>query len=413
MKFCVAAALAELQALAGDKFFVTNEAGKDDVKEAVEKLTASVGEKMKEMQAVKAKMDDETKEHGKHREETAARLEALVKENAAVNAKILELQQKGVRTSGDDRPMSMGAEFVESAAFKNYKGGRQGICVEVRNDVTSAGTSAGALIAPDRKDLIITPPDRILRIRSLCMSGSTTSNLVQYQKEDVFTSAVAGVAEGAAYPKSNVKYSPADAKVKKFGHMIKVTKEALDDSAQLQSLIDSRLRYGVLFREDEQLLLGDGTGNDVLGVMPQAASYDTDRTETGDNMADIISHAMTQAISDEYYASGLVLNPNDWEKMRLLKTTDGVYLFAGPQQLPIPTVWGLPVVVTNAMPVGKFLTGAFAIGSQIFDRAGVEIEISTENADDFERDLVSMKCSQRLAFVVYRPKAFVVGQFPS
>ncbi|MDR0249844.1 MAG: phage major capsid protein [Burkholderiales bacterium] len=383
----------------------------NDVQKAVQELTASVGKKMEEMLAIKAKMEDEAKAHGKHREETGTRLEAVVQAVAAINAKILEVQQRAARPSGDERPVSMGAEFVNSAKFKAYDGGRQGLSVEVRNDISSAGTSAGALIAPDRKDLLITPPDRQLRVRSLCMAGSTTSNLVQYQREDVFTSNVAGIAEGGAYPKSDVKYVPADAKVKKFGHMIKVTKEALADAAQLQSLIDGRLRYGVLFREDEQLLLGDGTGNDIFGIMPQSATYDTARTKTGDNMADIISHAMTQAISDEYYASGVVLNPNDWEKMRLLKTTDGVYLFAGPQQTVVPTLWGLPVVVTNCMPAGKFLTGAFAIGSQIFDRASVEVEISTENADDFEHDLVSMKCSQRLAFVVYRPKAFVVGQF--
>jgi HK97 family phage major capsid protein len=383
----------------------------EDVKKALNELTNSVGDKMKEMLAIKDKMTDEAKEHGKHREETVNRLEAVVKDVADVNAKILDLQQKSARPSGESRPSSMGEQFITSDAFKAYQGGRQGLVVEVRNDITSVSTSAGALIAPDRKDLIIVPPDRQLRIRNLCMSGSTTSNLVQYQREDVFTNEAAGIGETDAYPTSDVKYIPADAKVKKFGHMVKVSKEALDDAAQLKSLIDGRLKYGLLFVEDEQLLLGDGTGQNILGVIPQAEAYDTARTKAGDNMADIISHAVTQTISDEYYASGVVLNPNDWELIRLLKSTDGVYLFAGPQQTVVPTLWGLPVVVTNAMPAGKFLTGAFSIGSQIFDRANAEVEISTENDKDFETDMVSMKCSERLAYVVYRPKAFVIGDF--
>jgi len=385
----------------------------EELKKALEALTNSVSEKMKEMLAVKDKLDAEAKEYGTHRKDTSDRLEAVVKSVSDINAKILELQQKAARPTGDERPRSIGEQFVENEAFKAYnKGGRQGLVIELRNDITSASTSAGALIAPDRKDLLIAPPDRQLRIRNLCMAGSTVSNLVQYQRENVFTNFADGISEGGAYPVSDVKYTDADAKVKKFGHIIKVTKEALNDSAQLQSLIDGRLRYGLLYREDVQLLLGDGTGNNLLGVMPQAASYDTARTLTGDTMADILSHAITQAISDEYVASGFVLNTNDWEKLSLLKSTDGVYLFAGPQQAAYPTIWGLPIVVTNAMPVGKFLTGAFAIGSQIFDRQSVEVEISTENDKDFETDKVSMKCSERLAFAVYRPAAFVKGTFP-
>ncbi len=386
----------------------------EETKKALEELTNSVREKMKEMQAVKDKMDGEVAENGKYRDETKGRLETIIKDVASVNAKILDLQQKAARPSGEQLPQSMGMQFVNSEAFKAYnlaQGSR--LVIDVRNDITSANTSAGALIAPDRRDLLITPPDRVLRVRSLCMPGSTESNLVQYQREDVFTNNANTIAEAGQYPQSEIKYKDADAKVKKIGHFIKVTKEVLDDSPQLQSLIDGRLKYGVLYKDDLQLLLGDGTSNNILGIVPQSSAYDADRTLAGDTMADILSHAITQSISDEYYASGIVLNPQDWEKIRLLKTTDGAYIFAGPMQSVVPTLWGLPVVLTNAMPVNTFLTGAFAIGAQIFDRQTVEVEISTENGTDFEKDLITMKASERLALAVYRPAAFVTGTFPS
>lgn len=384
----------------------------EETKKAVEEVIVALGEKTKEMQAVKAKFDTETLENGKHRDDTKARLESLVNDIAAANAKILDLQQKAARGSGEQTHRSMGEEFVNNDAFKSYnlgKGSR--LVVEVRNDITSGAASAGALIAPDRRDTIIVPPERALRVRDICMPGSTESNLVQYQREDVFTNNADMLAEGAQYPFSDITYTDADAKVKKVGHIIKVTKEALDDSPQLQSLIDGRLTYGVKFKEDGQLLLGDGTGNNILGVVPQAAAYDTARTAAGDTMADILSHAITQSISDEYFATGIVMNPQDWEKIRLLKTTDGAYIFGNPQQSVNPTVWGLPIVLSNTMPVGTFLTGAFALGAQIFDRKTVEIEISTENDKDFEKDLVSMKASERLALAVYRPVAFVTGSF--
>ncbi|MCY1382155.1 Phage capsid family protein [compost metagenome] len=56
-----------------------------------------------------------------------------------------------------------------------------------------------------------------------------------------------------------------------------------------------------------------------------------------------------------------------------------------------------------------FLVGAFSLGAQIFDRLLAEILISTENDKDFEKNMVSIRAEERLAFSVYRPEAFVTG----
>jgi HK97 family phage major capsid protein len=62
------------------------------------------------------------------------------------------------------------------------------------------------------------------------------------------------------------------------------------------------------------------------------------------------------------------------------------------------------------MPEGMFLVGAFALGAQIYDRLTATVMISTENEDDFIRNLVTVLCEERLAFAVKRPAAFVKGQ---
>jgi HK97 family phage major capsid protein len=61
------------------------------------------------------------------------------------------------------------------------------------------------------------------------------------------------------------------------------------------------------------------------------------------------------------------------------------------------------------MQQDDFLTGAFRLGAQILDRMEIEILISTENADDFEKNMVTIRAEERLAFAVYRPEAFVTG----
>jgi len=37
--------------------------------------------------------------------------------------------------------------------------------------------------------------------------------------------------------------------------------------------------------------------------------------------------------------------------------------------------------------------------------------ISTENADDFEKNMISIRCEERLALAVKRPEAFIYGSF--
>src|SRR5690606_38219409 len=111
----------------------------------------------------------------------------------------------------------------------------------------------------------------------------------------------------------------------------------------------------------------------------------------------------------EYPASGFVLHPTDWTKIELTKDLGGNYI-VGNAQSPIgPSLWNLPVVQTQAISAGKFLTGAFNLGAQIFDRMGVEVLLSSENDKDFENNMFTIRIEERLALAVYRPEAFVSG----
>ena len=63
------------------------------------------------------------------------------------------------------------------------------------------------------------------------------------------------------------------------------------------------------------------------------------------------------------------------------------------------------------MTIDKFLVGSFRFGATLYDRMGVEVLISTENVDDFEKNLATMRCEERLALAVKRPGAFIFGDF--
>jgi len=63
------------------------------------------------------------------------------------------------------------------------------------------------------------------------------------------------------------------------------------------------------------------------------------------------------------------------------------------------------------MPAGQFLVGALDTAAQLFDRQQVIFEISTENTDDFEKNMATARIEERLALAVYRPESIVTGQF--
>jgi HK97 family phage major capsid protein len=351
--------------------------------------------------------------------------EALIKYNE-IGARITELEQKAARRAADgpQRPKTAGQLYTENEEFKAWlaKGGRGRMRVEISQKAiissltTDANGSAGDLIVPTRVSTIFPGTERRLVVRDLLMPGNTDSNAIEYVKETGFTNLAATVSEttGPTKPQSELKFDIVVTAVTTIAHWVLATRQILADVPQLRSYIDGRLRYGLAYVEDNQLLNGGGTGTDLNGVYTQATAYSQPITPSfaGDvTKIDVLRLAMLQAFLAEYPSSGIVLHPSDWADIELTKTTDGAYLFANPQGMSGQRLWGLPVVDTQAMTVDKFLVGAFNIGAQIFDRETASVEASTEDSDNFRKNLVTILAEERLALAVYRPEAFIKGDF--
>lgn len=253
-----------------------------------------------------------------------------------------------------------------------------------------------------------------MTIRDLLPVGTTTSNLIWYAKENVFTNAAAPVYnaspetfEGVLKPESSLTFTSASAPVQTIAHWIPASRQVLDDAPMLQSYIDDRLRYGLKLVEETQLLNGDGTGANLNGIMTQASAYN--RGATGDTALDTLRKAILQARIAEYPVDGIVLNPVDWAEIELLKDAENRYLIGDPRNVLGQRVWGRNVVDTNAMTENNFLVGAFQLGAQIWDRMEATVEIARQHDDFFVRNLVAILCEERIALTVYRPAAFIKG----
>lgn len=338
-------------------------------------------------------------------------------------ARLDELEQKVARQrEAETEAKSLGEIVTDDENLKAFiaRGGKGRVSVEIEQKAiisaltTNAAGSAGAAIVPERIPGVQGVANRPLRVRDLLMPGRTTSNAIQFVQETGFTNNAATVSEtaGTTKPQSDLQLNLVTSNVTTVAHWVQATRQILDDLPQLQSYINGRLMYGLRFVEDNGLLNGAGTGTDLNGIYTQATASTANLAVIDTpTKIDVLRAAILQATLANLPASGIVLHPTDWFTIETAKDAQHRYLVGDPQNRLQPRLWGLPVVETMAMTAGKFLTGAFDLGAQIFDRQEAAVEISTEDGNNFVKNLVTILCEERLALAVYNTAAFVKGDF--
>ena len=406
----------------------------EDIKEALD-------ESSKELKSLIEKTQVEAKEAGEISQETKGALAQAEKKNAELaeafeqmDKKLIELEteQKRFRDNGGAaETKTLGQAFVESDVFTEMKGIARGtdkpLTVE-RKDITSLAASAGALIRPDRDPTVYRDPNRPMRIRDLIPSIPTTSGSVEVMRQASFdnqagpqgTVAGQGGGEFVAKNKSDVTWNLETYTVKTIAHWVAASRQALSDAPMLSGLIDTELTYGLDLESDEQLLQGDGTGQNVTGLLVDADVPTVGELASGTTAADVpaamiehIRSAITTCQTNEYYnITGVVLNPADWAKLETAKASDGHYLMIQfPANGADQRIWRVPVIVTNAMPVNNFILGDWTMGAKLYEREGISVRVSESHADYFVKNGVAVLGEERYAFAVTRPNAFCKGLF--
>lgn len=351
-----------------------------------------------------------------------------------------EQREKAREFSRPTRGKSLGALFTESAQYKalmeqfpngniQEKARVQSQPFGVKALITGASdTSAGAFVTNDIQDILELLGRRTLTLRDLISVRQTESDTVEYVRQTTATSAAAPVAEatsaaaptapgsagalvlnaGGGYkPEGTIAFEKVTATVKTIAEWIPATKRGLADASQLRGLIDDELRADLAEEEEDQILNGSGSGENLTGILQtsgiQTQAWSTDLLET-------IRKGKTKARTvGRVIPNGLLLNPEDAERLDLLKPTSGDGQFYGPGPFAdagIRTVWGMPIVESEAIAAGTGLVGDFR-KAVLWDREQASITATDSHADFFIRNLVAILGEERVAFGVTRPKAFV------
>lgn len=379
----------------------------DDLTNIAKKLN----ERMKTLDDMVKKYQDVLGD-GKLPDEIRSKMEAYAKEVSDLAARFSEIEQKLV---DQVQHRQVDANTVGSILCRNddlrkqidaikLRKGRVNIDgIEARNIVSISGIGTNASLATI--DVQRNQAQQLqLALLDLITWMPVTGDLVPLLRESAYDIMADEIAEGTDKPESDLTFGVEDITISVIAHWIKVTKQLLDDMPVLASYIEGRLAYGVRLKLEAKVINGTTTsfsglmkvGNSLVAV-PDALAIDT------------INTAKYQVWGSGITPEALVLNPVDWGKIEREKTDDGHYLFGTPGAVVQPVIWGLPVVLSSAMPLGKFWLGNLTIGVTGYVRQEVMVEASTEDGDNFRKNLVTLRAEMRAGFGVAIPDAMVTG----
>lgn len=393
--------------------------------QVIEKINNSIDEKTKGF----AKADDlnQMKEDLATAKELAEKSENY--DDSALKSAIAELEGKieGLKEEKSDEPQAKTLGESIFNAFKDAKeaigsmiekGGLLKLDVKAAGTMTINGNYSGGTVGLSEMEGGLT---RIVRrrpfMRQLVNSRGTTSKYVVYTEQKNPDPGVAGMtAEGALKTQTDFDIVEESCEVKKITAFIKVSKEMIADLPFMQGEINGELMELIELKLDEQILSGDGIGDNLTGILANALTFAPGVTFTANvpsaNQTDVLRIAIAQIAQNNFNATHIVLNPIDAAAMDLTKDSTGNYTYSMQITMDgVTTVKAIPVIENNLIAAGEYLVGDMS-KDNLRIREEMNIQVGYVN-DDFTKNLVTVLAEMRACNYVKSNHygAFVAGDF--
>ncbi len=285
--------------------------------------------------------------------------------------------------------------------------------IDLKTLITGASsTSGGAFVVNQR--LGIVDPGTVMRpltVLDLVTRIPVTSDTVEFVKVTSFTNAAAETAEATntstgTKPESAAAFAIVSEAVKSIAHWIPITRRALADAAQLNAMVQQLLLYGVRERLALQIVAGDGTGENLTGVLSYSGT--TSQAYATDVITTLRKARTKVRTTGRATPNGYLLHPMDWEAIDLLQDNEGRYYFGGPTVVGSPRLWGLPVAEDEGCTQGYGICADWNL-ALLFDREVETILATDSHSDFFVKNILVLLAEGRYAFGLQRPAAFVIG----
>jgi len=286
-----------------------------------------------------------------------------------------------------------------------------------------SGTAPASMLLPQVIPTVYRGMERPLVMRDVLLNIQTASDAIVVMQETSFTNAAAEVAEatttsGGAKPESALAFTEVSYPVRTIAHWIPITRQMLQDLPAMESYVNDRLMTGLMRREDNQILNGDGQAPNLTGILATSGIQDLNAAYwaanpvndagTDNEPLNRLLRAKTKiAVTGEAQATFIVANPADVETWLTLTDGDRMYLVGGGPagNATIPTVWGLPIVQSENIAAGTALVGDGSMAA-VADRMMGQIFTTDSHSDFFTKNIFVVLAEERLALPVFRPAAF-------
>ncbi|WP_128545072.1 phage major capsid protein [Larkinella soli] len=394
---------------------------KEDITKQVKEITSALDHRLK---AAEAQVADK----GKTDEELKSEIKNLAQKHQeyteAAEKKFAELQRSKAPASEDNgRPKS----FIKHLHELFYEKGEGGMTIAERvknnrskqpiefdlkavGDLSASNLTGSYFIGYDVRPGIINPLQES-HIRPIFPQGQTTKDTVRFARETGGEGAFTTVAAGGTKPQIDWDLQMYDAPVRKIAGYFRLPEEMMDDIPYLMSYLTMRGLEELRNVEDDQLLYGDGNGQNLTGIDTVATAFAAGAlTVASANNFDVLVAAKKQLRKLNLLPNYILVSPEDYAKMRLAKGSDGHYIFPvypGTDQI---TVDGTIIIQNNNVNDDDFYV-LDTKWMQVLDRMAAQVRLFDQDRDNVIKNMVTCVIEERLAFPIYRPQAIVKGSF--
>lgn len=384
------------------------QAAKSEQREMTEDEVSTVQAKTAEAKEIRAKLDRYEKGA-----ELRSELDSLMPESGDSGPAVHD-GVEGSKSIGDHFTRHLKSQEL---SLKNPGTISAPVYTKAASDTVTTGGSEGDLSG------LLTQVDRTVvtgyrrpTVTDLLGVGTLSGQAITYYVEGKREGDFDTVAEAGQKPQIHyANPTPVTDRLKEIAGFIKISDDMAEDLQFLVNEINVRLLYDLSLKEEFQLVQGDGKGNNIEGLLKRNG-IQTETSTAGKDNADALFRALTKVQTGSgLQPDGLIINPMDYQALRLNRDSNGQYYGGGyfqgqygqggvAWQLP---VWGLNTVVSPAVAKGTAVLGAFKQATTVYRRNGVQVESTNSHSDDFTNDRITIRAKERLALAVRRPSALV------
>jgi HK97 family phage major capsid protein len=330
-------------------------------------------------------------------EKLSLKLDTIVKEHEQALLTIKSLREKPTteKTEGLAEEMKANKEQINAIA----KGSQEEVVIKAVTNRASITNNTQTIELTTIGQLGVKMRSLYDKVRKITIGKGNHNGTISYHDWDEATTvrAAAMVAEGAAFPESTAKFQEYTLKLRKIGDTLPVTEEFFEDEQRASAELEMFLDTNVSTKIDDQIINGDGTGENLKGLLASVPAYTPVASGIPSaNIYDLVKKVrtdITKTRGSKYRPDMVVMNSDTLDRLQLEKDANDNYIFRDTNK-----IGNLEFVIDDNLADNVLVVGDSRYAS-IYEMGGVVLSKGEVNAQ-FTSDMMTIKARKRLLFLI-------------